>query len=348
MPTMADVARRAGVAVSTVSYALSGTRPITEETRQRIFEAMAELGYHPNLLARSLVTKRTRTIALFFPAIMHRALSEAQFEFVASTANVASQRGYGLLLWTVPGEDHQLQRLIQEGLIEGVILMEIKLHDPRVEFLRASGFPFSLIGHCEENAGISFVDYDFADGVRQSVHCLAALGHHAIAFFNFPQPLLDAGFGPAVRSLEGFNTGLAETGSEGFLSASSNTPQSAADAFRTLMAKHPDITGAIVVNETICAGIYQAAYELGSRIAEDLSVIAVASKYAAEKTTPPVTTINLPAAEMGRIGAELLIDQLESSSDRATQLLLAAELVIRQSTGPCREKKGGETATSQP
>jgi DNA-binding LacI/PurR family transcriptional regulator len=347
MPTMADVAKRAGVAVSTVSYALSGTRPITEETRQRIFEAMAELGYHPNLLARSLVTKRTRTIALFFPAIMNRALSEAQFEFVASAANVASQRNYGLLLWTVPGEDHQLQRLIQEGLIEGVILMEVKLHDPRVEFLRATGFPFALIGHCEDNAGISFVDYDFADGLRKSVHYLAALDHRAIAYFNFPQPLFGAGFGPAVRSLEGFNTGLAETGVRGFSSASSYVPHEAASAFRTLMTEHPDITGVIVANETICAGTYQAAYELGLRIAEDLSVIAVASQYTAEKTTPPVTSINLPAAEMGRIGAELLIDQLESSSDRATQLLLAAELVIRQSTGPCREKKGGETAASQ-
>jgi len=346
MPTMADVAKRAGVAVSTVSYALSGTRPITEETRQRIFEAMTDLGYHPNFLARSLVTKRTRTIALFFPAIMNRALSEAQFEFVASAANVASQRDYGLLLWTMPGEDHQLERLIQEGLIEGVILMEIKLHDPRVEFLRATKFPFALIGHCADNAGINFVDFDFAEGLRQSVHYLAELGHRAIAYFNFPQPLFDAGFGPAVRSVEGFNTGLTETGLKGFLSASSYLPQDAAGAFRTLMAEHPDITGAIVFNETICAGIYQAVYELGLRIAEDLSVIAVASQYAAEKTTPPVTSLNLPAAEMGRIGTELLINQLENDSQRATQRLLAAELVIRQSTGPCK-KKGGETAASQ-
>jgi DNA-binding LacI/PurR family transcriptional regulator len=226
--------------------------------------------------------------------------------------------------------------------------MEIKLHDPRVEFLRATGFPFSLIGHCADNAGISFVDFDFAEGLRRSVHYLAELGHRSIAYFSFPPPLFDAGFGPAVRSLEGFNTGLAETGLKGFLSASSYLPQDAADAFRTLMAEHPDITGVIVANETICAGTYQAAYELGLRISDNLSVIAIASNYAAEKTTPPVTSINLPAAEMGRIGTELLIDQLESGGDCATQLLLAAELVIRQSTGSCREKKGGEIAASQP
>jgi len=225
--------------------------------------------------------------------------------------------------------------------------MEIKLHDPRVEFLRATKFPFALIGHCADNAGINFVDFDFAEGLRQSVHYLAELGHRAIAYFNFPQPLFDAGFGPAVRSVEGFNAGLAETGLRGFLSACSHLPQGAADAFCTLIAEHPDITGVIVANETICAGTYQAAYELGLRIAEDLSVIAIASKYAAEKTTPPVTSINLPAAEMGRIGAELLINRLESDSDRATQQLLAAELIIRQSTGPCKQKKGGETAASQ-
>lgn len=335
MPTMADVAKRAGVAVSTVSYALNGTRPISEETRQRIFEAMAELGYHPNLLARSLVTKRTRTIALFFPAIINRALSEVQFEFVASAANVTGQRGYGLLLWTMPGEDHQLQRLIQEGLIEGVILMEIKLHDPRVDFLRTSGFPFSLIGHCADNAGLSFVDFDFAEGLRKSVHHLAELGHRSIAYLGFPQSLTDAGFGPAVRSLEGLHVGLAETGLRGAVTTSSYLPHEAAAAFRALLAEKPAITGAIAANETICAGIYQAAYEMGLRIPDDLSVIAIVSSYAAAKTTPPVTHIDLPAAEMGRIGAGLLIDQLESNGHPATQLLLAAELVLRQSTGPC-------------
>jgi hypothetical protein len=72
------------------------------------------------------------------------------------------------------------------------------------------------------------------------------------------------------------------------------------------------------------------------------------SSYAAAKTTPPVTHINLPAAAMGRIGAELLVDQVENSGNRATQLSLAAELVIFKSTGPCREKKGGETAANTP
>lgn len=340
MPTMADVAKKAGVAVSTVSYALSGTRPISDATRRRIFEVMAELGYHPNLLARSLVTKRTRTIALFFPALINHPLSEVQFEFVSSAASVAGLRGYGLLLWTVPGEEHQLQRLIHEGLIEGVILMEVKLHDPRVEFLRASRFPFALIGRCADNDGISFVDLDFVEALRKSVHCLAELGHRAVAYFNFPAPLLAAGFGPAVRSLEGFNAGLAETGLKGLAPASMYLPHQVAAAFRALTAGDPDVSGVIVANETICAGIYQAAYEMGLRIPDDLSVIALVSQYAAEKTTPAVTRVDLPTAEMGRIGAELLIDQLEGNGNGATQLLLAAELVIRQSTGPRRETEG--------
>ncbi len=337
MPTMADVAKRAGVAVSTVSYALNGTRPISDATRQRIFEVMDELGYHPNFLARSLVTKRTRTIALFFPAILSRPLSEGQYEFVSNAANAASLRGYGLFLWTVPREEHQLQRLIHEGLIEGVILMEVRLHDSRVEFLQASGFPFALIGRCANNDGISYVDLDFVEALRKSVHYLAELSHHAIVYFNFAPPLLAAGFGPAVRSLEGFRTGLAETGLEGLALSCANLPRQAAAAFRTLMSEHPDISGVIVANETICAGVYQAAYEMGLRIPDDLSVIALVSQYAAEKTTPAVTRVDLPASEMGRIGAELLIEQLEGHNNGETQLLLAAELIIQQSTGPRRE-----------
>ena len=101
MPTMADVAKRDGVALSTVSHTLSGKRPISAEVRQRVLQAIDELGYQPHALARALATKQTRTIALLYPALLSE-ISEPHLEFVAGVLQATNLRKYGLLLWTAP------------------------------------------------------------------------------------------------------------------------------------------------------------------------------------------------------------------------------------------------------
>ena len=186
-----------------MSYALTGTRPVSEATRQRIFAAMEELGYHPNLMARSLSTKRSRILGLLIPSDMHGALNVMQANFVASAVRVASSRSYGLLVWTLPEEEFDVRRMIQEGIVEGLILMEVKLHDERVAKLRKSSYPFVLIGHSADNTGISFVDFDFAAAQRLAVQHLVELGHTTIALSNFAEHALSAGYGPAVRSTQG-------------------------------------------------------------------------------------------------------------------------------------------------
>ncbi len=333
MTTIVEVAKHAGVAVSTVSYALSGKRPVSEATRKRVQDAIDELGYHPNFLARGLASKRSQAISLLFPTVMKdRVLSDVQFEFVAGVTNVASQNGYGLLLWTTPDEEVQIDRLIQEGLAGGIILMEVKLNDPRVDLLRARQFPFALIGHCQECDDLYYVDLDFAQGLCMAVHHLAELGHREIAFLNFEQAVLDSGFGPSVRSQAGFEQGLAETGVKGYMNAESASMQDAAVVFQRLLQAHPQISGVIIVNELMAAGVARQIYKMGMRIPDDLSVIVIASDVAAERMTPPLTNIVLPAAEMGRIGAELLIGQLEGRDPAQRNIMLPAQLTDHGST----------------
>jgi DNA-binding LacI/PurR family transcriptional regulator len=333
MPTIVEVAERAGVAVSTVSYALSGKRPVSDATRQRIQAAIDELGYHPNVLARGLATKRSQAISLFYPmAMQSRNLSTMQFEFFAGVTNVASQNGYGLLLWTTPQDEFQIKRLVQEGMSGGLILMEVKTQDPRVDLLRELGFPFALIGHTDDSADLHYVDVDFAEGIRLALRHLAELGHRHVAFINFEPILLDAGFGPAVRLLEGFETGLAETGICGYVSPGTGTADEAAATFQSLRSQHPDISAVIVANEIMAMGVSRLVYQIGLRIPDDLSVIVVASDTTAERLTPPLTNIVLPAETMGRIGAEMLIDQLEGREVRKKNVLLAAELTDHGST----------------
>jgi len=129
MPTMSDVAKRAGVALSTVSYALNGTRPVSTETRKRIFTAMDELGYRPHALARGLASKRSRIIALLFPT-PERGLGFTELEFVTSAANAARDSGYNLLLWSSEIHDQdEMYHLTRQGLVDGVVVMEVCLED---------------------------------------------------------------------------------------------------------------------------------------------------------------------------------------------------------------------------
>src|SRR3954470_15916576 len=119
MATMADIAERAGVALSTVSYVLSGKRSVSEETRQRVFRAIADVNYQPHAFARGLASKRTRTIALLFPALA-KGHSEMRLEFVASAAEVAAEHDYAFLLWTSPDKDSEIIQLTQQGRIDGL------------------------------------------------------------------------------------------------------------------------------------------------------------------------------------------------------------------------------------
>jgi DNA-binding LacI/PurR family transcriptional regulator len=335
---MHDVAKRAGVALSTVSYALNGTRPISEETRLRILAAMEELGYHPNLLARSLSTKRTRIIGLFIPSDVHGSLPVTQTGFVASAARAASARGYGLLLWDSPERDFDVRRIGQEGMVEGLILMEVKLHDERVARLRARDYPFALIGHCADNTGLCYVDFDFAAATQLAVQHLAELGHSCMALLNYADHILSSGYGPAVRLAEGFVAGATAQDVEGVLLTNKGTLEELTELVIRHLRAEPRLTAFVVSDFVHLAAVTQAAYELRLRIPDDLSVVSILEDYVAEKVAPPLTNINLPAEVMGRLGAELLIEQLENPDSSSRQVLLPPELHRGQSTAGPRDR----------
>jgi DNA-binding LacI/PurR family transcriptional regulator len=348
MPTMLDVAKRAGVALSTVSYALTGTRPVSAATRQRIFAAMEELGYHPNLMARSLSTKRSRILGLLIPSDMHGALNVMQANFVASAVRVASSRSYGLLVWTLPEEEFDVRRMIQEGIVEGLVLMEVKLHDERVAKLRTSSYPFVLIGHCADNTGISFVDFDFAAAQRLAVQHLVELGHTTIALSNFAEHALAAGYGPAMRSTTGFQAAVAEFGVTGLTISVPSQVEEATAFVRRLLVEQPQVTSLIVPDIARLSAVLQAAYQLELRIPDDFSVISVLDRDAAVRTAPPLTNIEFPSEEMGKIGAELLIDRLEDPNASARQILLAPQLRRGQSTARPRDRASRGPAPAAP
>jgi DNA-binding LacI/PurR family transcriptional regulator len=160
-PTIADVARKAGVSRSTVSYALSNKRPISEETRQRIQRAIDELGYRPNATAKRLATREvSRNIGFVLPLVAPE-ITGLELKFIAGASRVINQANYSLVLLAHSDRnDQKLQQFASSGLIDGVILMEVNLHDERVELLQREGIPFVLIGRTADNTGLTYVDTD--------------------------------------------------------------------------------------------------------------------------------------------------------------------------------------------
>ena len=337
MPTMLDVAKRAGVALSTVSYAINGTRPISEETSQRIFAVMDELGYRPHALARGLASKRSRIIALLFP-VVERGLGVTELEFVTSAADVARENDYNLIVWPFElGKLDELRKLTQQGLVDGVIVMEVRLNDERVDLLREINFPFTMIGRCADSSDIGYVDIDFDQTVRDTIEYLSDLGHTHIAFLNQSQTAFDAGYGPAVRTQHSFERAMAKAGLTANTYRCDALPQAGYEAFNHLLKECPDLTALVTVNERAVPGVMQAIADRDWRIPDDFSLIViVSSARVAETAIPPLTTADAPAAELGRLGAELLIQQLEAQEQSTLETLLPCRLVVRGSSGPCR------------
>ncbi len=337
MTTMLEVARRANVSLSTVSYALNGTRPISEKTRQHIFEVMDELGYRPNILARGLASKRSKIIALLFPT-PERGLGITELEFVTSAAEIASELGYNLILWPSELRDiGELRKFTQQGLVDGVILMEVRLNDERVNLLRRINFPFSMIGRCEDLTDISYTDVDFEQTAYDIVNYLTKLGHTHIGFLNQSKSTYDQGYGPAVRTQTGFEKAMRIGGLEAVVRFCKTAPQSGYEAFNELMDEHPDLTSLVVMNERAMPGIIQAILDRGWTIPDDFSLVGVVSSaHVAEMMRPPLTTMDVQTRELGHLGVELLINQLDGQVAQNHQVLVPCKLTIRGSSGICR------------
>ncbi len=335
MPTMSDIARKAGVALSTVSYTLSGKRRISEEAKQRVYRAMEELGYQPNSLARALATKRTRIITLLYPS--GTAGLSPVLEFVSSIVDVATEHGYAILLWTSSSEDQTIN-MTHQGFIDGAILMEVALQDSRVEILKQQQIPFTMIGHCEVNDAISFVDLDFDDAIMQAVTYLSEAGHKHIALINQSQSMLERGVGYVVRSRNAFYHEIQQRGLYGIDRCCEANEQAGYETTMALWKQDPAISAFILMTPWPSGGIIHAIADKGLHIPDDVSIIAALSPRLAEMNTPALTSVDFSFAAMGRIGTEMLIQKLEGLEETPSQVLLKSHITVRRSSGPLMKR----------
>ena len=198
-----EVAEAAGVSISTVSYALSGKRPISADTRRRIEDAVRELGYSPNAGARMLAGSRTQIFALTEP-LRKDTHAPTHMAFVLATAVAARRNDYDILLLTDEDAKAGMGRVAANGLVDAILVLDVAPDDERVALARAISTPTVFIGVPDDNEGLVCVDLDFAAAATLAVDRLAGAGHTSIGLIGQPEVSYEkSNFPPRVRAAFG-------------------------------------------------------------------------------------------------------------------------------------------------
>ncbi|MEU0442822.1 MULTISPECIES: LacI family DNA-binding transcriptional regulator [unclassified Streptomyces] len=339
MPTMADVARAAGVSVATVSHVLNGTRPVLPHTRQAVLDAVEELGYTPNTLARSLVTSRTRSIGLAVSAISNPYFTE----ILQGVEAAALDHGYGLLIADPHDDpDHEVDavRLLHERRVDGVIVAPSARPAGLLAYLERHRVPAVLLDRlldipaggtppfdqvCAENAGPT---------TRLVTH-LAELGHRRIGLVaGLP------GLSTTAERITGYRHGLAAAGlpyDERLVVHGDSASAGAERATDALLSAAAPPTALVSANNAMTLGALRALRARGLSVPGDIALCCFDDFAWADLFSPRLTAIAQPSREIGARAVQVLLDRLERPDRPARTERLACAFVHRTSCG-CPEK----------
>lgn len=343
MATLADVARHAGVAASTVSYVLSGKRSVSEETRERVRHAIEVLDYHPNAGARALASSKSNVLALVLP-LRGDMYVPVMMEIVVGVVTRARSFGYDVLLLTTEEGPEGIRRVTSTALADGIILTDISMEDERVATLRDSGVDAVLIGVPADPDGLECVDLDFMAAGRTCVDHLAGLGHRTVAFIGEPEAVYQRRLGFAERTLRGVTESAAAHGMDIVHRRCEGSYEGVAGTLARVLEERPHTTALIVQNEAIIPPLMSLLRAAGRAVPEDVSIVALCPDGVAEQTAPRLTSVNVPSAELGARAVEILIRRM--ARDEAGEVrLIPPSLTFRASTtaAPASKASGKES-----
>ncbi|EKX68650.1 LacI family DNA-binding transcriptional regulator [Streptomyces ipomoeae] len=265
-----------------------------------------------------------------------------QLAFIGGVAEAATTYDYDVLLSPANEVDDPSFQRMTDGRVDGVIVMEIKLEDERVEHLSRTGFPFVTIGRNSRAEETSWVDLDFAGLARGCVYHLADLGHRRIAFVNRSEQLFQRGYGFAHLGLEGYTKGMAEQVLTPHAYLCDDEVTAGEAVLEQILRDDPATTALVTLNEAALEGLYRGLIRHGRNVPRDFSVVGVAAGTWAEQVDPQLTAAEIPAKEMSRVAVELMVRRLTSPDAPPRHVLLKPLISLRGSTGPCRPVPGSE------
>lgn len=334
---MSDVAKLAGVSQTTVSFILNDTpgNAIPQDTRERVWAAVRELDYQPNVSARNLRTQSTNLIGYGFDNPQGVTAHPILDRFLHSAILSLEAAGYHLLTFiTERRTDTAIYRdLYHRGQVSGFVLANTIEDDPRIAYLMAENIPFASFGRAGDDWQFPWVDVDGVAGMEQVIAHLVSLGHRRIGLIAWPE-----GSQAGSHRERGYLNGLAAAGvgpRPSWLFRGENTLQTGAAGIGHFLslpeATRP--TAVACVSDLIAVGAMNAAAARGIVVGRDLAVTGYDDSDLAEFLQPPLTSVRQPITDVGREIVRLLLAQIRHEEDSGEGVLLRPRLVMRRSSG---------------
>jgi DNA-binding LacI/PurR family transcriptional regulator len=340
-PTSHDVARLAAVSRTTVSYVLNNSDSgiaISQTTRQRVLDAARDLGYHPNAAARSLRRQRAGVVGLVTYDTPDRMGSNAFMWLVMD--GVLSELGQADTKLIVEaahgGRADPCVSLVREGHVDGLIVTGARPENTELRILHADGTPIVLWGRLS-GSDLPYVDIDNVAAARSAVEHLLDLGHTRIGCITNAPPLTDTA---AADRLEGFRSALESRGirfDDSLVRHGNFDERSGLEAMGSLLDRAERPTAVFVASDEVALGALKAARKGGVAVPDDLAVVGFDDLPIAPFVEPALTTVRVPAREIGSVAARVLMDAISNSTSLGEPAqVLTTELIVRDSSGSPR------------
>jgi LacI family transcriptional regulator len=332
MPTIHDVAKRAGVGSITVSRVINNSGYISSETRERVQKAIVELGYVPNTLARSLRSRRTNTVALMVTDITNPFFTT----LARGVEDAANEAGYTVIFCntdeSAAKEEKYLNVLLQKQ-VDGLLLVPTQRNVNTIQQILKHGTPVVVLDRRISEVDVDTVRCDSLDGAYKLTEYLVSLGHRQIAVMSGA-----VGVSTADDRVAGYQKALVENGitiDERFIFRGEFTPDSGYSMTKQAINLPLRPTALIAANNFITIGAMKALQEVGMKVPEDMALAGFDDLPPAIVTFPFFTVVCQPAYEMGTQAMQLLLKRLNDKEMGAFQeVILPTQLIVRRSTGP--------------
>jgi len=340
--TIRDVARRAGVSLSTVSQVLNGREGYASaETRDRVLAAARELSYRPNALARGLVTSRTGTLGVVITDITRSFFTQV----VGSIEQVASAQGYSVLLACADGvqpEQTALETFLDKR-VDGIVCMSSSVEAGVDHILQVTrlGVPLVIINRPLQTTALHQIAWDDVEIGQRATEHLIGLGHRRIAHLSglrYPPVPGAPARRAAVDRVSGYRAAMKAAGlpiDDSLLVEGSFDYQTAFAACTRLFDRADPPTAVFAASDSMAVAIVNALHRRHVRVPEDVSVVGANDDLYALHVEPPLTTVRPPIAAAGRRAAELILAAINGNGPlEPAREVLASELIVRASTAP--------------
>ncbi|MGA9192549.1 MAG: LacI family DNA-binding transcriptional regulator [Anaerolineales bacterium] len=345
-PTIRDVARRANVGLGTVSRVLNDSPQVSETTRARVLDAAEALGFHPNISARRLVTGETRQIAYIERQSPAHVFSDSFWpQVLRGIHDAAQESGHEVLF----APDNKVQgqgragRLLRRNHVDGVIISGPRKDDAEVLSLIEEDAPLVVQGAWPD-PHVPSVDVDNHAAAYQATDHLIGLGHRRIAIIIHSP----AAYTSSMERYGGYRQALIDHGipeDPALVGRARFTPASGERAMEALLKLDPMPTALFATSDTVAIGAMAAIRRHGLSVPGDFAVVGFDDVPIARYLDPPLTTIRLPAYELGKHSARLLVSRLAGEPLESPRHVLRSELIVRHS---CGQQAHGSKLTSKP